>query len=68
MLADVVESLMGAIFLDGGWGKLFSVFGRIMLPFIVYSCKYSERIGTDLIHDITAYFAKQGNSYKIVVF
>jgi dsRNA-specific ribonuclease len=62
MLADVVESLMGAVFLDGGWNNLYKVFGRIVLPQIFYCCKYFDKMGTDLIHDIISFYATRGKS------
>lgn len=59
-MADIVESLMGAVFLDGGWKALFKVFGRIVTPMVYYCCKFFDIMGTDLIHDIISFFAKRG--------
>lgn len=51
-MADVVEALLGAVFLDGGWKELLQVFGRLVTPMIYFCCRYFENIATDLIHDI----------------
>lgn len=62
MLADTVEALMGAVFIDGGWEALSKVFGRIVTPMVYYCCKFFDQMGTDLVHDLISYFAKRGKS------
>lgn len=59
-LGDSMEALCGAIFLDGGWEALISVFGRIAAPVIFFVCKYFDETVVDLIHDITAFYAQRG--------
>lgn len=51
-MSDTVESLMGAIFLDGGWPALYKVFGRLILPQVFFICKFSDKICVDLIQEI----------------
>ena len=48
-MSDTIESLMGAVFLDGGWPALYQVFGRLILPQVFFMCKYSGNICIDLI-------------------
>ena len=64
-MADVVEALLGAVFLDGGWKALMQVFARLATPMIFFSCKYFSNIATDLTHDIIASYDKRGKNYKI---
>lgn len=59
-LGDSMEALCGAVFLDGGWPALISVFGRMAAPVIYFVCKYFEETVVDLIHDITAFYAQNG--------
>ena len=59
-LGDAMEALCGAIFLDGGWKALISVFGRMAAPLIYFVCKYFDETVVDLIHDITTYYAQKG--------
>lgn len=42
MLGDVFESLMGAVFIDGGFEKVIEVFEPIFAPFIVYVAQNSK--------------------------
>lgn len=60
-LGDSMEALCGAIFLDGGWKALIDVFGRMAAPVIYFVCKYFDETVVDLIHDITAYYARLGS-------
>lgn len=60
-LGDSMEALCGAVFLDGGWKALISVFGRMAAPVIYFVCKYFDETVVDLIHDITAFYAQRGN-------
>jgi len=59
-MGDVVEALMGAVFLDGGWNALFQTFGRIVTPAVYYCCKYYNKLAFDLTHDIIAFYSKKG--------
>lgn len=60
-LGDSMEALCGAIFLDGGWKALLSVFGRMAMPVIYFVCKYFDETVVDLIHDIIAFYAQRSN-------
>jgi len=42
ILGDVFESLMGAIFIDGGIEKVIEVYQHLLAPFILYIAKYSK--------------------------
>lgn len=64
-MADVVEALMGAVFLDGGWNALAQVFGRIVTPMIYFCCRYFNQIATDLIHDIIQFYDQKGNFFHL---
>ena len=40
MLADIFESFIAALFLDGGWVAVNEVIGNIMKPFLHYFIKF----------------------------
>ena len=42
ILGDVFESLMGAIFIDGGIKKVLEVYQHLLAPFIVFTAKHSK--------------------------
>jgi len=44
ILGDVFESIMGAIFIDGGIEKVIEVYQHLLAPFILYIAKYSKEI------------------------
>ena len=44
ILGDVFESLMGAIFLDGGIHKVLEVYQHILSPFVLFTAKYSKKL------------------------
>ena len=44
ILGDVFESLMGAIFLDGGIKKVLEVYQHILSPFVLFTAKYSKKL------------------------
>lgn len=58
-LADTMEAICGAIFIDGGWEALISVFLRMAAPLIFFMCKHFDDVVVDLSHDIIAFFDKQ---------
>ena len=63
-LADTMEAIFGAIFMDGGWEALVKFFVRIAGPSIYFSCKYFESTVVDIIHDLIKFYQKQGkNAY-----
>jgi hypothetical protein len=43
-LSDIFESLAGAVLIDGGWSAFKGTFGKILLPFIVFCCKFYDII------------------------
>lgn len=44
ILGDVFESLMGAVFLDGGIVKVLEVYQHLLAPFILFTAKYSKKL------------------------
>jgi hypothetical protein len=44
ILGDVFESLMGAIFLDGGIKKVLEVYQHVLSPFVLFTAKYSKKL------------------------
>ena len=44
MLGDVFESVMGAIFLDGGMEEVIKVYRNIIGPFILFIAKFSKSL------------------------
>lgn len=44
ILGDVFESLMGAIFLDGGILKVLEVYQHLLSPFVLFTAKYSKKL------------------------
>lgn len=44
ILGDIFESLMGAIFLDGGIEKVIEVYQHLLSPFILFTSKYSKQL------------------------
>ena len=66
ILADVVEALFGAIFLEGGWAALTETFGKIVEPYIFFCCKYYSQFTVDLKYDIISSFVKRGIKCEFV--
>lgn len=44
ILGDVFESIMGAIFMDGGIKKVLEVYQHLLSPFILFTAKYSKKL------------------------
>lgn len=44
ILGDVFESLMGAIFIDGGIEQVLNVYQHLLSPFILFTAKYSKKL------------------------
>ena len=44
ILGDVLESIIGAIFKDGGIEKLLDVLKPLLAPFVLYVAKFSKSI------------------------
>ena len=44
MLGDVFESLIGAIFIDGGIEKVLQVYQHLLSPFILFTAKFSKKL------------------------
>lgn len=42
LLGDVFESVMGAIFVDGGMDEVIRVYRHIMSPFVLYVANFSK--------------------------
>lgn len=42
ILGDLFESIIGAIFKDGGINEVLRVFKHMLSPFILYVAKYSK--------------------------
>ena len=57
-LADTMEALCGAIFVDGGWEAIMQVFLRMTAPMIFFMCSYFDEIVIDLTHDIIVFFGR----------
>ncbi len=55
ILGDVFESLMGAIFIDGGITKVIEVYQHLLAPFILFTAKYSKRLYNEPKDDFTKY-------------
>ena len=58
-LADTMEALCGAIFVDGGWDAIMQVFLRMTAPMIFFMCSYFDDIVVDLSHDIIVFFERK---------
>ncbi len=43
-MGDVFESLIGAIFIDGGIQKVLEVYQHLLAPFILFTAKYSKQL------------------------
>jgi dsRNA-specific ribonuclease len=61
ILGDVFESLMGAIFLDGGILKVLEVYQHLLSPFILFTAKHSKRLYKEPKDD----FTHLSNHFKI---
>jgi dsRNA-specific ribonuclease len=44
MLADVFESIMGAVFIDNGIETVLQVYKDLLAPFILHVAKYSKKL------------------------
>ncbi len=44
ILGDVFESLMGAVFIDGGIEKVIEVYQHLLSPFILFTAKFSKKL------------------------
>ena len=44
LLGDVFESIMGAIFIDGGIENCLAVYKELLAPFILHVAKYSKKL------------------------
>ena len=44
ILGDIFESVIGAVFLDGGIQKVIDVYQHLLSPFIVFTAKYSKKL------------------------
>lgn len=44
ILGDVFESLVGAIFMDGGIEKVLEVYQHLLSPFILFTAKHSKKL------------------------
>lgn len=62
ILGDVFESLMGAIFLDGGLKKVLEVYQHLLAPFIVFTAKHSKALYKEPKDD----FNRQANLLRII--
>lgn len=47
ILGDVFESLIGAIFLDGGIKAVLGVYEHLLSPFILFVAKYSKSLNRE---------------------
>ncbi len=47
ILGDVFEALMGAVFIDGGIGKVVEVYQHILAPFVLFVAKYSKKLNKE---------------------
>ena len=61
ILGDVFESIMGAIFMDGGIEKVLEVYQHLLSPFILFTAKYSKKLHKEPKEDFTLL----ANSLKI---
>jgi len=64
VMADVVEALFGAVFLDGGFPAVCATFGRIILPMVCFISKFYLAV----YHKISSEFKREDpnmfNSYN----
>ena len=44
ILGDIFESLVGAIFIDGGIEKVIEVFQHLLSPFILFIAKFNKKL------------------------
>lgn len=44
ILGDVFESVMGAVFVDGGMKAVYQVYKEMLSPFILYVAKFSKEV------------------------
>ena len=44
VLGDVFESLIGAIFIDGGIQKVLDVYETLLSPFVLFTAKFSKKL------------------------
>ena len=61
ILGDVFESLMGAIFIDGGIEKVIQVYEHLLAPFVLFTAKFSKSVHKEPKED----FIIQANLLKI---
>jgi dsRNA-specific ribonuclease len=61
ILGDVFESLIGAIFIDGGIESVIEVYQHLLSPFILFTAKYSKKLYKEPKDD----FNSLANFYKI---
>lgn len=47
ILGDVFESLIGAIFLDGGIKAVLEVYQHLLSPFVLFVAKYSKNLNRE---------------------
>ena len=51
ILGDIFESLMGAIFIDGGIEEVIKVYQHLLAPFVLYVAKYSKKLNKEAKED-----------------
>lgn len=44
ILGDVFESIMGAVFMDGGIEAVINVYEHLLAPFILFTAKFSKKL------------------------
>ena len=47
ILGDVFESVMGAIFVDGGLGAVMRVFKHLLSPILLFIAKFSKDVSKE---------------------
>ena len=65
ILADSFESLIGALYMDGGWRAVRKVLDRVFLPFIYFFARYCKTMVTDMKHIVYEHFITKGLKVEI---
>lgn len=47
VLGDVFESIMGAVYVDGGIEAIIQVYEYMLAPFVLYTAKYSKKLNKE---------------------